>query len=91
MTEKPEEYRWSSFQFNAVDAVYIGLDSDDSLRRFYYRKLFQVNLSEHNVHSIRACLAANQVLGAGKFKEQIEAALNRKLGYVQRGRPISSS
>ncbi len=97
MVEKPEEYRWSSFHFNAVGtsdplvtphAVYFALANDDSLRQYYYRELFQVNLSEHNVHSIRACLTANQVLGAGKFKEQIEATLNRKLGYVQRGRPV---
>ncbi len=98
MVEKPEEYLWSSYHANAVGKadslitpheIYHRLANNDEARRYHYRELFCVNLSEHNVHCIRESLAANQVLGEGKFKEQIEAAFNRKLGYVKRGRPAA--
>ncbi len=98
MVEKPEEYLWSSYHANAVGKadslitpheIYHRLASNDETRRYHYRELFCVNLSEHSVHCIRESLVTNQVLGEGKFKEQIEAALNRKLGYVKRGRPAA--
>jgi putative transposase len=100
MVEKPEEYRWSSYHANAMGFadplvsphdVYSRVAGDDALRRFYYRELFQVSLSEHDVHCIRSCLTANQVLGEGKFKDQIGAGLKRKLGHVQQPALLGNS
>ncbi len=76
MVEKPEEYLWSSYHANAggkLDPVitphkiYLRVDNDPVVRCYHYRELFCVNLSEHDVHCIRERIAANQVLGQGRF------------------------
>ncbi len=96
MVQKPEEYLWSSYHYNAIGKAdplitphhcYLSLASERGVRCNDYRELFRHHLSEHDIHEIRTCLAANQVLGQGRFKEQVEAALGRRLGYIQRGRP----
>lgn len=70
--------------------IYLHLGNDLIVRCFHYRELFRVNLSAYDVHCIRECLAANQVLGQSRFKEQVEMALSRRLGYLKRGRPASN-
>ncbi len=96
MVEKPEEYAWSSYHHNAVgkpDAIvtphrcYMELASEPALRLERYRELFRHHLSAYDIHEIRRCLSANQVLGKSHFKAQVETALGRSLGYPQRGRP----
>jgi putative transposase len=96
MVEKPEEYPWSSYSFNGLgkaDALivphvlYSSMSNESLLRCHLYRELFKVNLSVDDVHIIRTCLDASQVLGRGRFKEQIEAAIDCQLGYIKRGRP----
>jgi putative transposase len=80
MVEKPEEYPWSSYSFNGLgkaDALivphilYSSMSNKSVLRCHLYRELFKVNLSVDDVHVIRTCLDASQVLGRGRFKEQI--------------------
>jgi putative transposase len=71
--------------------VYSRLDSSDAVRWSHYRELFMVNIYEYDLHNIRECLAANQVLGQSRFKDQIEMALDRRLGYLKRGRPRSEN
>lgn len=97
MVEKPEEYLWSSYHANALGKVdplitphgiYLQIDDDLAGRCYQYRDLFSANLLGHDVHCIRECLAANHALGKSRFKKQVEAALNRKLGFTKPGRPI---
>jgi len=97
MVQSPDEYPWSSYQSNAwgrFDSLvtphesFLAIHADKIEREREYRELFKVNLSVKDIHSIRQALAANQVLGEGCFKDQIEAALERKVGYVKRGRPV---
>lgn len=96
MVQLPDEYPWSSYPSNAwgrydklitPHELFLGIHQDKTEREREYRELFRVNLSVQDIHSIRQALSANQVLGEGRFKEQIEAVLERKVGYIKRGRP----
>jgi hypothetical protein len=40
-------------------------------------------------HDIRECLACNYPLGIERFREEIEAALGRRVGERKRGRPLT--
>ncbi|MGH1439488.1 MAG: hypothetical protein ACRBBR_05190 [Cellvibrionaceae bacterium] len=63
------------------------LVSEPALRFERYRELLLHHLPAYDIHEIRKCLSANQVLGKSHFKAQVEAALGRSVGYPQRGRP----
>ncbi len=100
MVEKPEEYPWSSYHSNALGAadplisvheVYMRIADNDGGRRRRYRELFRYALPDADVHQIRTCLAANQLLGDGQFKRQVEAAIGRRCGYEKRGRPLATA
>lgn len=95
----PEEYPWSSYHANAwgnddvlvaPHEVYLRIHPERLVREKVYRELFSANLPVHDVHAIRESLSANQILGEGRFKEQIESALERKVGFLKRGRPLRS-
>jgi putative transposase len=96
MVKMPNEYPWSSYPANAhgkndllltPHEIYLRIHPDKLVREKEYRELFRANLSMEDVHAIRESLSANQILGAGRFKEQIESALERKVGFLSRGRP----
>ncbi len=98
MVGKPEEYPWSSFRFNALGEpdslisphpLYDAIGISSAKRRIAYRDLFRYSLPEQARHDIAKCLSASQILGSGQFREQVEAALGRKVGKVGRGRPAS--
>ena len=50
--------------------------------------LFSSKLEPHEVTLIRQSATFSMPVGISRFKKQIEKALNRKIGYAQRGRPI---
>src|SRR5690554_592577 len=96
MVERPEQYPWSSFRYNALGElnelvtphpVYESLSPDRVVRHEAYRALFRTGVSEQARQEIADCLAASQVLGTGRFREQVESALGRKVGQIKRGRP----
>jgi len=96
MVSSPDAYPWSSYRWHAwgnpdsyiVDHdSYLGLGSLPSIRRRAYRDLFADYLQDVDLHQIRKCLAYNHPLGDEGFREQIEAALGRKVGEKQPGRP----
>lgn len=98
MVESPGEYPWSSYPANAwgIDdqlvtphETYLRIHVDKLEREKEYRELFRTSLPLQDLHAIRESLSANQVLGSGKFKEQIEVALERKIGFLKRGRPVA--
>lgn len=100
MVAKPEEYRWSSFHYNAAGrpddlitphATYLELSKRHLERQFAYRDLFREALSDHDVHELRDSLNSNHVLGNERFKAHIEHALGRPLGNGKRGRPSSKT
>ncbi|SDW26071.1 hypothetical protein [Marinobacter mobilis] len=96
MVVQPEQYPWSSFRSNALGEqnelftehpLFLALGREEVVRRQAYRELFRFSLPRELRKEIADCLSASQLLGSGRFKEQVEAALGRKVGQVSRGRP----
>ena len=99
MVDHPGEYRWSSYHANAVGAadkritrhdLYDALGQTAESRQYTYRELFTNALDKDIVHAIRASAQFSMPLGHSRFKEEIEQALKRKLGYAKRGRLVKS-
>ena len=99
MVDHPGEYRWSSYHANAVGAadkritrhdLYDALGQTAESRQYTYRELFTNALDKDIVHAIRASAQFSMPLGNSRFKEEIEQALKRKLGYAKRGRLVKS-
>jgi putative transposase len=97
MVEHPGDYPWSSFGHNAYGkaqpfmtehALYQSLGHSVETRRQAYCALFSASVDKSEWHAIRSAATFGMPLGNDRFKEQIERALKRKLGYAQRGRPI---
>ena len=97
MVVHPGDYRWSSYQANAMGEsdkrltthpVYEALGQTRELRQHAYRELFSAALDKDMVHAIRIASRFSMPLGNHRFKTEIEQALNRKLGFTPRGRPL---
>ena len=96
MVETPGDYPWSSYRANAFGekdplvtphALYKRLGRNQTARQAAYRELFRASLAPEQVHDIRAAWQTGTPLGNDRFREQIEAAVNKKVGYARRGRP----
>lgn len=96
MVASPDQYRWSSYRHHAWGEVkkpisdhvlYLQLGAEESARQQAYRELFKYQIPEVNLHEIREALSYNYPLGNDRFREQVEKALGRQLGYKERGRP----
>lgn len=96
MVQQPGEYVWSSFAANALGAdnaelvphpAYMALGATQSERQRCYLQQFSVELDEAVIGQIRLAASCSMPLGNSRFKAQIEAALQRSLGYTRRGRP----
>jgi putative transposase len=96
MVNHPAEYRWTSYAANALGvdnavvtphAEYLALGASPSDRQAVYRGLFDGELSTEELTLLRGAVHSGTPLGNDKFREQIEAALGRKMGWIRRGRP----
>ena len=96
MVAEPGAYRWSSYRGNAFGdhdnlltnhALYIALAHSDNERQHAYRELFRKALDPEQLHDIRATAQTGTPLGNDRFRQEIETALNRKVGQARRGRP----
>jgi putative transposase len=94
MVSQPGEYRWSSFRSNASGTadpalsphpLYLALGNSAVARGDAYRALFDRHLEPTEVQSIREATEAGVVLGNDRFKEQIEAALSRRVDRRSHG------
>jgi len=97
LVSHPSEYRWSSYRYNASieenklifrHHIYESLGLSREERAHAYRSLFSSKLEPHEVTLIRRSATFSMPVGSSRFKKQIEKALNRKIGYAQRGRRI---
>ena len=66
---------------------YLKLGSKYTERCFYYRELFSVALSDHDLHEVKKSAHYCQPLGSDRFRKQIEEKTGRALGQMKRGRP----
>ena len=94
MVSHPGEYRWSSYLCNAqgkYDAcitphkIYVRLGTASSERQATYRDMFRSVLDPEDVRVIRTAAACSMPTGDNRFRQQIERALKRKIGYQRRG------
>jgi len=96
MVALPDQYPWSSYRRNALaeedtlvqpHSLYLGLDQEESKRAAAYRELFRGHLDGQVVNDIRAFLQTGTPMGNDRFREQIERALQIRVGQPCRGRP----
>jgi len=97
MVPAPADYAWSSYSYHALGktqpliedhALYLELGATPEIRQHTYRELFRCALDAKDIQAMHTSTQLGVPLGNDRFKEQIEAALGRKLGHVSRGRPI---
>jgi putative transposase len=96
MVESPAEYRWSSHRihvglspnrFLADHALFEALAPSVEARHKAYRALFNAHPDVHDQAVIRQSVQNGWPTGADRFREQIEAALARRMMPARRGRP----
>lgn len=90
----PGAYKWSSYQSNAnglpdqllvAHPVYLALGETPSVRQQNYRSLAEDNLDDATLETIRNATNKGWPLGDEKFKNNLEAALKRRLRPLPRG------
>ena|SRR3989338_8602538 len=100
MVDHPAKYRWSSYAANALGvsnavlsahAEYVALGRLPDVRQSVYRGLFDGEADSDELALLRCALQTGTPLGNEKFKAEIEAALDLKVGFVRRGRPRRTS
>lgn len=96
MVKHPANYKWSSYRCNAAGKVdklitrhelYASLGLDDSARKETYVSLFSHEIEQADLRMIRNAATFSMPTGNNRFQAQIEAMLDRRLGYAKRGRP----
>jgi putative transposase len=95
MVRDPGEYRWSSYRWHALGEpneliddhpLYVALGREAGERRAAYRGLFRAHLDEEALTEIRTAAQRGLPLGSDRFREQVAAALGRRLDPGRRGR-----
>ena len=91
-----KEYRWSSFASNGgggTDALvhphpaYTALGTNPHERQVAYRALVEDAVDAEEMATIRTFLRRQHALGSDRFRDQIEAMLQRRVGPAKIGRP----
>jgi len=94
MVEHPAEYKWSSYQYNALGEddklitphdLYMKLATTPKKRRKEYSDLFDNHISPKKLDEIRAATNKAWVIGSDSFKEKIEKLTQRQSVPKQRG------
>ena len=97
MVLSPEDYRWSSYQINALGKTsdlctphpeYLMLGTDPEERCEKYLALFKLELHEKDIELIRTAANKGMVVGNDRFQDEIEALTGRRVREKKRGRPI---
>lgn len=95
MAGDPGEYRWSSYRWHGLGErnevvtehpLYLAPGASEEDRRVAYRALFRAHLEEEVLDEIRKAANRGLPLGNDRFREQVEAALGRRMGLRPRGR-----
>ena len=97
MVTDPGEYRWSSYQINALGKVsnlctphpeYLELGLEPLERRKNYRALFVHRVDGELLEEIRANTNKGLAVGHDRFKDEIELLTGRRVKEKKRGRPL---
>jgi putative transposase len=96
MVSDSKDYLWSSHLANAYGEqdelltphfLYLRLGDTKKLRQMCYRDLFREEIPSTLLSEIRHSTQTGTPLGKKKFKDEIEALLQVKIGYSRQGRP----
>ena len=97
MVVEPGEYRWSSYQANALGQpsvlctphpTYLALGADDAERQQQYHSLCERYVDDEELEAIRASANKGLALGDDDFKAAIETRTGRRVVAKKRGRPV---
>jgi putative transposase len=95
IVEKPEEYKFSSYNAKIgkkklkmldQDPVYMALGKTDDERQTAYQRWFQESIPKAEWELIREAVQRNWVFGNNRFKEAMEKALERRFEVKKAGR-----
>jgi len=96
MTDEPRGYAWSSCRANTTEhhdplitphPAYLALGKDAPGRQATYRDLLVETLSEESLAEIRIYLQQQRALGTDRFRELVQAKLQRFAGVRPAHRP----
>jgi len=88
MVKHPGEYSWSSYRCNAIGQqdgvitphpIYEQLGSDAGMQQSVYRGLFAGHIDEADLDSIRKGTETGEVIGHDRFREEIQAMIERRV------------
>ncbi len=94
MIKHPGEYRWSSYHCNALGRqdgiitphpLYKQLGSDAGMQQSVYRELFAGHIDEAEMRSLRKGTNTGAVIGNDRFREGIEAIIERRVTRYPHG------
>jgi len=94
MVTHPSEYPWSSYRYNAIGQPnerikphleYRRLGSTAEARQSAYRQLFKHRIGDASLAAIREATNKAWVLGNDRFKQRIQAKLDRRIEPKARG------
>lgn len=100
VVDDPADYRWSSYRCNAFGQYsklysahpeYLKLGQAELSRQETYRELFRAHVDNDLLAEIRRSVNQGLVLGDGRFKEQVESNLKRRVRPGKVGRPRKKS
>jgi putative transposase len=95
IVNNPSDYAWSSYRANAFGKAsllitphneYLQLGKTPEERQMHYRELFRFHLELNEVDNIRKSVNKGLALGSDRFKEEVEANLNRRVTPLKAGR-----
>jgi len=98
MVERPEVWPWSSYGAKVglhkkglldFDACYLGLSESGIARQTSYRQFVEGQVSEKKDQKIYDAIARCQLTGTGKFTDEIESRMGRRVENRGPGRPRS--
>lgn len=96
IAKAPADYAWSSYRHYALGQEsgllsaheeYQALGTTELERQCAYRDLFNNSVDENGLQEIRETVNRGWPLGSERFKDEIEAALERAARPPKRGRP----
>ena len=100
MVEQPGDYRWSSYGSNASGffdplvrphSAYVALGTNPEQRCKAYREFVAEAIGEIELDEIRLHLQRQYAFGPNRFRDAIEAQLDRRTGTAKIGRPKKMS
>lgn len=100
MVSDADAYAWSSFVQRMgmtddiwldLDPCYLALGTSDTARRERYRTFVREAVPEAETQIIREALQRGQLTGNGRFVDEVEQILGRRIEFRRQGRPLRST